>query len=296
MSKLIDSNKAWELIDKTIAKIQNNNYVAEQKWFDDLWKDFVDLPDKNIDIEVQDNYKQSYTLFSKEDEKLLYQLTDIINNDNIFLYQVVKQYKYGPVEAEFYSNYLKNEKLTIMHIKSIIQDIASNINRREFCLYLEYKDNECKYKKYPVVEINSQGIKLLKENITELTDNIKYDNICVKENMIASYDYEHNDGDQIWSNTTEFYKDKDTNTFVRKYQDGYTGKVSYCNVLLDGIIKDINRIKEEIKIKESFEVGSVYRRGGYKLYKDIPKECHNNYERDEENIDTDKDAEGFDYE
>ena len=79
MSKLIDSNKAWGLIDKTIAKIQNNNYVAEQKWFDELWKDFVDLPDKSIDIKVQDNYKQSYTLFSKEDEKLLYQLTDIIN-------------------------------------------------------------------------------------------------------------------------------------------------------------------------------------------------------------------------
>ena len=32
MNKLIDSNKVWRLIDKTIAKIQNNNYVAEQKW------------------------------------------------------------------------------------------------------------------------------------------------------------------------------------------------------------------------------------------------------------------------
>ena len=44
MDKLIDSNKAWELIDKTIAKIQNNNYVANQELFDELWKDFVDLP------------------------------------------------------------------------------------------------------------------------------------------------------------------------------------------------------------------------------------------------------------
>lgn len=33
--------------------------------------------------------------------------------------------------------------------------------------------------------------------------------------MIASYEYEHNDGDQIWSDTTEFYKGKDTNTFIK---------------------------------------------------------------------------------
>ena len=40
-------------------------------------------------------------------------------------------------------------------------------------------------------------------------------------------------------------------------------------------MKDINRIKEEVKIKESFEVGDVYRRGGYSLYKDISKEYYN---------------------
>lgn len=151
------SNKVWRLIDKTIAKIQNNNYVAEQKWFDDLRTDFTALPNESFKI--------------------------------------------------------KSQK--------------------------------------------------------------KYNDICIDENMIASYEYEHNDGDQIWSDTTEFYKDKDTNTFVKKYQEGYTGEISYCSVLLDDIIKDINRIKEEVKIKESFEVGDVYRRGGYSLYKDISKEYYN---------------------
>lgn len=157
MNKLIDSNKVWRLIDKTIAKIQNNNYVAEQKWFDDLRTDFTALPNESFKI--------------------------------------------------------KSQK--------------------------------------------------------------KCNDICIDENMIASYEYEHNDGDQIWSDTTEFYKDKDTNTFVKKYQEGYTGEISYCSVLLDDIIKDINRIKEEVKIKESFEVGDVYRRGGYSLYKDISKEYYN---------------------
>ena len=157
MNKLIDSNKVWRLIDKTIAKIQNNNYVAEQKWFDDLRMDFTALPNESFKI--------------------------------------------------------KSQK--------------------------------------------------------------KYNDICIDENMIASYEYEHNDGDQIWSDTTEFYKDKYTNIFIKKYQEGYTGEISYCSVLLDDIIKDINRIKEEVKIKESFEVRNVYRRGGYSLYKDISKEYYN---------------------
>ena len=55
MDKLIDSNKAWELIDKTIVKIQNNNYVANQKWFDDLWADFVDLSNESSKTKITKN-------------------------------------------------------------------------------------------------------------------------------------------------------------------------------------------------------------------------------------------------
>lgn len=56
MNKLIDSNKVWRLIDKTIAKIQNNNYVAEQKWFDDLRTDFTALPNESFKIKSQKKY------------------------------------------------------------------------------------------------------------------------------------------------------------------------------------------------------------------------------------------------
>lgn len=66
MDKLIDSNKAWELIDKTIAKIQNNNYVANQELFDELWKDFVDLPDKSIDINKYKNKKHPVAEINSE--------------------------------------------------------------------------------------------------------------------------------------------------------------------------------------------------------------------------------------
>lgn len=294
MNKLVDSNKVWELIDKTIAKIQNNNYVAEQKWFDDLWKDFVDLLDKSNNINKNNDFLNEELIkriHFKENEKFLFDLVNIIKNDNISLSQTVYNKSVYNIEADFYCNYLKDRINNIEDFKKILDDISFAVKERTVYLYLEYKN-----KKHHVVCINSRGYTLLKENIENLKNIINVDKICVKENMIASYEYEHNDGDQIWSDTTEFYKDKDTDTFVKKYREGYTGKVSYCNILLDEIIKDVNRIKEEVKIRESYEVGSVFRRGGYSLYKDIPKEYYKDYERDEENINVDKDEEDFDYE
>lgn len=157
MDKLIDSNKAWELIDKIIAKIQNNNYVAEQKWFDDLWKDFVDLPDKSIDI------------------------------------------------------------------------------------------NKYKNKKHPVAEINSLGYALLKDNIKNI---INFDEVCVKENVVALFDYEHNDkdGNKIWSDIREIYKTDDKDIYIEKYKNGRTGIITYKEKPLAEVIEDIaiyNIDKEE---------------------------------------------------
>lgn len=284
MSKLIDSNNVWKLIDKTIAKIQNNNYVAEQKWFDELWKDFVDLPDKSKDINKNNEFLNEDLIKEhdvKENEKILFDLINIIKNDDIFLF--VTGYNKNAYKID--CNYLKDKINNIEDFRKILDDIFFEAKERTVYFNLEYKN-----KKYSVVWLNSRGYTLLKENIENLKNIINFDKICVKENMIASYEYEHNDGDQIWSDTTEFYKDKDTNTFIKKYQEGYTGEVSYCNVLLNEIIKDVN------KIKDSFKVGSVNKRGGYSLYKDIPKEYYNDYERDEKNINIDKDENDFDYE
>ena len=284
MSKLIDSNNVWKLIDKTIAKIQNNNYVAEQKYFDELWKDFVDLPDKSKDINKNNEFLNEDLIKEhdvKENEKILFDLINIIKNDDIFLF--VTGYNKNAYKID--CNYLKDKINNIEDFRKILDDIFFEAKERTVYFNLEYKN-----KKYSVVWLNSRGYTLLKEDIENLKNIINFDKICIKENMIASYEYEYNDGDQIWSDTTEFYKDKDTNTFVKKYQEGYTGEVSYCNVLLNEIIKDVN------KIKDSFKVGSVNKRGGYSLYKDIPKEYYNDYEKDEKNINVDKDENDFDYE
>lgn len=284
MSKLIDSNNVWKLIDKAISKIQNNNYVAEQKWFDELWKDFVDLPDKSKDINKNNEFLNEDLIKEhdvKENEKILFDLINIIKNDDIFLF--VTGYNKNAYKID--CNYLKDKINNIEDFRKILDDIFFEAKERTVYFNLEYKN-----KKYSVVWLNSRGYTLLKEDIENLKNIINFDKICIKENMIASYEYEYNDGDQIWSDTTEFYKDKDTNTFVKKYQEGYTGEVSYCNVLLNEIIKDVN------KIKDSFKVGSVNKRGGYSLYKDIPKEYYNDYEKDEKNINVDKDENDFDYE
>lgn len=284
MSKLIDSNNVWKLIDTAISKIQNNNYVAEQKWFDELWKDFVDLPDKSKDINKNNEFLNEDLIKEhdvKENEKILSDLINIIKNDDIFLF--VTGYNKNAYKID--CNYLKDKINNIEDFRKILDDIFFEAKERTVYFNLEYKN-----KKYSVVWLNSRGYTLLKEDIENLKNIINFDKICIKENMIASYEYEYNDGDQIWSDTTEFYKDKDTNTFIKKYQEGYTGEVSYCNVLLNEIIKDVN------KIKDSFKVGSVNKRGGYSLYKDIPKEYYNDYEKDEKNINIDKDENDFDYE
>mgnify|MGYP001054282760 CR=1 FL=1 len=42
--KLIDSDKAYEILDKLFADIQKNNYIASQQMLDDAHKKWCELP------------------------------------------------------------------------------------------------------------------------------------------------------------------------------------------------------------------------------------------------------------
>lgn len=159
MSKLIDSNNVWKLIDKTIAKIQNNNYVAEQKWFDELWKDFVDLPDKSKDINKNNEFLNEDLIKEhdvKENEKILFDLINIIKNDDIFLF--VTGYNKNAYKID--CNYLKDKINNIEDFRKILDDIFFEAKERTVYFNLEYKN-----KKYSVVWLNSRGYTLLKEDI-----------------------------------------------------------------------------------------------------------------------------------
>ena len=102
-------------------------------------------------------------------------------------------------------------------------------------------------------------------DFSTILEQSKYKSMCFKDKKIAEYGYEFNDGDQIWSDTTEIYKTDNDNLFIKKYEDGYNEKVKYSTISLNNLIKEIQQHKKD-KGKS--------RRGGCFIVKDIPNEYY----------------------
>jgi hypothetical protein len=80
------------------------------------------------------------------------------------------------------------------------------------------------------------------------------------EKVIAAFEYEHNDGDQCWSDDTIFYK-KSNGKFIECYRDGYTGESSSYEVSYSDIKNRMLDVQEKAKRR----IG----RGGYKIKVDL---------------------------
>ena len=93
--------------------------------------------------------------------------------------------------------------------------------------------------------------------------------------VIASFEYEHNDGDQIWSDVTTYYQNTD-GTFEKKYEEGYYDETSIVSVSEEEIINKMNEIKHEVeKRKEAIAMygySHPFTRGGYTITKDLTEE------------------------
>lgn len=105
---------------------------------------------------------------------------------------------------------------------------------------------------------------------TEINGDEKENMISEKEptiegkKRIAAYIYEHNDGDQIWEDTTEFYVDEHGNYF-KQNEDGWTRNKKIVSITYDEIIKDIEKVQSEIEEERRIrEKGGDYR-GGYQI-------------------------------
>lgn len=81
--------------------------------------------------------------------------------------------------------------------------------------------------------------------------------------ILASFVYEHNDGDQIWSDATTYYK-KGDGTYIVKYEEGYYGKTSFSEISLEDIIKEMQHVRDEVKRKKKSRI-----KGGYSIFKDF---------------------------
>ena len=93
--------------------------------------------------------------------------------------------------------------------------------------------------------------------------------------VIAAYEYEHNDGDQIWSDTTTYYK-KDDGTYEKEYIDGYYGESCTSPITLDEIISRMKEVEHEVRKKQEaisiHGINSPITRGGYSITKKYEKE------------------------
>lgn len=133
MSKLIDSNNVWKLIDKTITKIQNNNYVAEQKWFDELWKDFVDLSNESSKTKITKKYNE---ICIKENIVASYEYEHNDKDGNKIWSDIRKIYKTN--DENIYIEKHKNSRTGIVTYKEkpladVIEDIAIyNIDKEKY--------------------------------------------------------------------------------------------------------------------------------------------------------------------
>ncbi len=96
---------------------------------------------------------------------------------------------------------------------------------------------------------------------TQNKSKIQKEPIIEGNKRIAAYIYEHNDGDQIWEDTTEFYVDEHGNYF-KEHKDGWTSKKKVTSITYDEIIEDMEKIQSEIEGQRA--KGWNYR-GGYEI-------------------------------
>lgn len=92
--------------------------------------------------------------------------------------------------------------------------------------------------------------------------------------LIAAFEYEHNDGDQIWTDTTEYYKKDDSYESI--YTEGYLGVKTTRTVTLDFIKMRMEEIQQEVDKKakaiETYGSNHVFTRGGYSILKPLGTE------------------------
>lgn len=114
----------------------------------------------------------------------------------------------------------------------------------------------------------------------------------IKQNLdktvIAAFEFEHNDGDQIWSDTTTYYK-KDDGTYEKEYIDGYYGEPHTSPISLEEIISRMKEIGHEVRKKQEaisiHGINSPITRGGYSITKNLDWDI----EKGETGIDSDFD-------
>lgn len=249
-----------------------------------IWEDMFKLHSKGAEF-----------TYSTEYEDVNYETAEINNNKetpnmNILDNQDLKK-KYDSGEIKIPDNimtkYMNGKAVFVIDNEEERDILAYNIARFPYPgIIPEYNSNNPYwFKNNDIACSNFKTIPfefklMLYTDFSVILEQSKYESMCFENKKIAEYGYEFNDGDQIWSDTAEIYKTDNDNLFIKKYEDGYAGKVKYSTISLKNLIKEIQQYKED---KDIYGF-SKSRRGGCFIVKDLPDEY---YKTGEKNIELD---------
>lgn len=216
-------------------------------------REFEDINYKTV--EMNDNKETPYmNILSNQDLKEKYDSGEIRISDNIM------------------SRYMNGKAVFVIDNKKERDILAYNIARFPYTgIIPEYNSNNPYWFKNNdiacsnFIAIPSEFQFMLYTDFSIILERSKYESMCFKDKKIAEYGYEFNNDDQIWSDTAEIYKTDNDNLFIKKYEDGYTGKVKYSTINLNNLIKEIQQHKKN-KGKS--------RRCGCFVIKDLPNEYY----------------------
>ena len=90
--------------------------------------------------------------------------------------------------------------------------------------------------------------------------NSSKDSKDTSKDVVAEFCYEHNDGDQCWSDFTTFYKTED-GKYIKEYEDGYYGNKTVSETSYEDIVKKMEEVSKKAEEKHT--------RGGYSVMKNF---------------------------
>ena len=234
-----------------------------------IWKDMFNLHSKGAEFTYSTEYEDvNYETVERNNNKETPYM-NILNNQNL-----KKKYDSGEIRIpdNIMSKYMNEKIVFVIDNKEERDILAYNIARFSYTgIIPEYNSNKPYwFKNDDITCSNFKTIPfkfqfMIYTDFSTILEQSKYKSMCFKDKKIAEYGYEFNDGDQIWSDTTEIYKTDNDNLFIKKYEDGYNEKVKYSTISLNNLIKEIQQHKKD-KGKS--------RRGGCFIVKDIPNEYY----------------------
>lgn len=234
-----------------------------------IWEDMFKLHSKGAEFTYSTEYEDvNYETVERNNNKETPYM-NILNNQDL-----KKKYDSGEIKIpdNIMSKYMNEKIVFVIDNKEERDILAYNIARFSYTgIIPEYnsnkpywfKNNDITCSNFKTIPFKFQF--MIYTDFSTILEQSKYKSMCFMDKKIAEYGYEFNDGDQIWSDTTEIYKTDNDNLFIKKYEDGYNEKVKYSTISLNNLIKEIQQHKKD-KGKN--------RRGGCFIVKDIPNEYY----------------------